>query len=155
MIKLTFYSNIIILLFLTFFITCQETINPNQNEYNGQQILSPQELSVFRPSDTISFSLLTDTLQPLQVLNIIKKNDTNIYGGLTIAHIAFFTQLVYGDTVSTQIISSKDTLGDKKVIKLNWVIPDSLNGTYEFCYHHFAFDSTKTAKLKLRISNLL
>jgi hypothetical protein len=127
--------------------------NPNPSPFKSQLILSPPNFSAFKQKDTVHFVLLTDTLQPVQVLWITGKNGLPLSPRITIAHIWSFSQIWMGDTATTRIIGTKDTLDSCKVIRLNWQVPDTLEGNYVIWFHHYdpGPDTNAIGKLQITI----
>jgi hypothetical protein len=155
MFKLKLFIGLIFSSTILLFQACSEKgpTNPNPSPFKSQLIISPSNFSSFKQKDTVHFVLLTDTLQPVQVLWITGKNGLPISPRITIGHIAYFSQIWMGDTTTTTIIGTKDTLDSCKVIRLNWQVPD-LEGNYVIWFHHYdpGPDTGEIAKVKIIIT---
>jgi hypothetical protein len=156
MFKTKLFIAIIFASTILIFQACSDKGVTNQIPYptTSQLIVSPSNYSQFKIKDTVHFVLLTDTLQQVQILWIAGKNNLPLSPRIKIADIAYFSQIWMGDTATTTIIDSKDTLDKYKVIRLNWQIPDSLEGNYVIWFHHYdpGPDTNEVAKVKMSIS---
>jgi hypothetical protein len=156
MFKLKLFIGVIFSSVILLFQTCSDKAITNQNPslFKSQLIVSPSNFSAFKQKDTVHFVLLTDTLQPVQVLSIVSKNGSPLSPRIFIAHIGNFSQIDLGDTATTRIIGTKDTLDSCKVIRLNWQIPDTLEGSYAIWFYHYdpGTDTNAIGKLQITIT---